>query len=70
MSWEPITLEELKALGRRIDSEYVFAENMEDLYRQLNENYSHDQWVLLRAPVQCSDKLIALLVKPRTDEED
>lgn len=67
MSWEPITLEELKEMGRRIDSEFVTADDVPDMYRQLNEKYPHDEWTLLRAPAWCGDKLVAFVVKPRVE---
>lgn len=67
MAWESISLEELKGMGKRIDSEFVVAENEPDLYTQLNTSYPHDQWALLRAPAWCGDKLVALVVKPRTE---
>lgn len=67
MSWEPITLAELKNLGKRIDAEYVVAEDVPDMYRQLNENYPHEEWTLLRAPAWCGDLLVAMVVKPRTE---
>lgn len=70
LGYEPITLQELKELGRRIDSEYVVAVDLPDLYRQLNQNYGPEKWTLLRAPGWCGDKLVALVVKPRNDEED
>ena len=67
MGWEPITLEELRGLGRRIDAEFVVAMDWADLYRQLNENYGSEQWTLLRVPVWCGDKLVAFAVRPRVE---
>ena len=67
MDWEPITLQELKELGRRIDSEYVCANSIEDMYLQLNTKYPHEEWTLLRSPGWCGDQLVALVVKPRTE---
>lgn len=64
---EPITLDELKALGRRIDSDFVFAANEAEMYEKLNANYR--SWTLLRCPVWFDDRLIAFVVKPR-DEGD
>ncbi len=66
MDWEPITIEELKVLGRRIDSETICADNLEDLYRKLSD-FPYEEWVMLRSPWWCGDKLIALIVKPRTE---
>lgn len=67
MSWQPITLEELQGLGRRIDTEFVVADSEPDLYLKLNTHYPHEQWTMLRAPAWCGDKLVALVVKPRTE---
>ena len=67
MSFEPITFEELKNLGRRIDSEFVVADTVEDMYKKLNENYPHEEWTLIRSPAWCGDKLVALVMKPRVE---
>lgn len=67
MNWEPVSFEELKELGRRIDSEFVYADSLEELYVRLNKYYPHEQWTPIRAPVWCGDKLIILMVKPRTE---
>jgi hypothetical protein len=69
MSWEPITLDELNKLGRRIVSEYVVAESMDDMYRQLNERYPYKEWTLIKSPVWCGDRLITLVVRPRRCDE-
>jgi len=69
MSWEPITLKELKELGKRIDSEVLCADSLEDLYLQLNTKYTHEKWTTLRAPVWCGDKLVLMIVKPRNDDD-
>jgi len=67
MSWEPITFEELNGLGRRIDSEYVSADTLSELYGKLNADYPNEEWTLLRVPAWCGDKLVALVVRPRSD---
>jgi len=64
MSWKPITIEELKELGTRINSEYVSAPSIEELYGKLND---YKGYVLLRAPSWCGDLLVTLVVKPRTE---
>jgi hypothetical protein len=64
----PISLKELKELGHKIDSEYVVADDFPDMFRQLNENYS--QWTLLRAPKWIGDKLVALVIRPREDDDE
>ncbi len=60
-----ITIEELRSLGQRIDSEYVIAESMEAMYRKLNEGYSAEEWTLLRSPAWCGNRIVALVVRPR-----
>lgn len=67
MSWEPISLEELKGLGARIDSEVICADSQSDLYLKLNTDYPHTEWAILRAPIWCGDKLVAVIMKPRTE---
>ena len=69
MDYEPITLEELRSLGVRIDSEMVCADSIEGLYFELNTKYGHEKWALLRAPVWCGDKLVVMIVKPRNDDD-
>jgi len=64
----PVTLEELKNLGSRIDTAMVCADSLEDLYFELNTKYTHEKWTLLRAPVWCGDKLV-MVVKPRNDDD-
>src|SRR4051812_27339803 len=66
MSWEPITLKELKGLGVRIDTEPICADSLEDLYGKLNK-FPHEEWTMIRAPWWCGDKLVALIVRPRVD---
>jgi len=65
MSWKPISLEELEGLGRRIDSELVYADSEGELYFKLNIDYPHPEWAILRAPSWCGDKLVAVVMKPR-----
>lgn len=67
MSWKPITLDELRRLGRRIDAEFVCADSDTELREKLNKNYPSDQWMMIRAPAWCGDKLVALVTKPRTE---
>lgn len=67
VNWKPITLEELKGLGRRIDAEFVFAPSESELHLKLNTEYGHEQWAILRAPVWCGDQLVAFVVKPRVE---
>ncbi len=67
MDWQPITTEELSGLGRRIDSELVVADSMEDIYLQLNTKYNSGEWVILRTPVWCGDKLVAVVLRPRKE---
>lgn len=66
-TWEPITLEELKSFGTRIDSEFVCADSMEGLCLELSTNYPHEEWVCIRGPAWCGDKLVILVVKPRVE---
>lgn len=69
MSWEPITFEELKGLGRRIDTQMVATDTLEDMYFELNTKYHYETWTMLRAPVWIGDKLVVMLVKPRNDDD-
>jgi hypothetical protein len=69
MDWKPITLEELRELGTRIDSEMIHADSLEELYFELNTKYTHEKWTLLRAPVWIEDKLVVMVVKPRNDDD-
>jgi hypothetical protein len=64
---EPITLEELKGLGSRIDTEVVIADSIEGMYSELNAKYPHEQWTLIRCPFWCGEKLVALVIKPREE---
>lgn len=66
---ESITLEEIKALRTRIDTQVVSADSVEGLYLELNTKYSDEKWVLLRAPVWIENKLVVTLVKPRNDDD-
>lgn len=68
MSWVPITDQELKELGRRITSEFVAANSQSELLGKLNDDY-FTGWTLLRAPAWVGDKLVALVVRPRTEDE-
>ena len=67
MNWEPITLEELKELGRRINPEFVVADSEPELYGELNTKYPHTEWALLKSPQWIGDKLVAFVVKPRAE---
>lgn len=67
MSFEPITFEELKKLWTRIDSEFVYADSVPEMYGKLNEGYDLDKWILIRAPAWCGDILVALVMKPREE---
>lgn len=69
MDWEPITLEELRDIGRRIDTQVVCADSIEGLYFELNTKYKAENWTSLRAPSWCGDKLMIMLVKPRNDDD-
>lgn len=70
INWEPITVEELRELGRRITARYVWAASEAELHGKMNANFPHEKWSMLRAPVWCGNQLVAMLVKPRDDEED
>ncbi len=70
MSWQPITVKELKGLGRRIDSEWVVADDVAQLYGLLNAKYPHEEWCMLRSPEWIGDKLVTLVVRPRNDEDE
>lgn len=67
--WPTISMQELKGLGARIDSTYVFAPSEPELHRILNTKYPPDKWTLLRAPMWCGDQLVTLVVKPRDDND-
>ncbi len=69
MSWEPIKFEELKGLGRRIDTQMVATDSLEEMYFELNTKYHYETWTMLRAPVWIGDKLVVMLVKPRNDDD-
>lgn len=69
-NWQPISLDELKQLGRRIDSEMVSAPHMNGpggLYEAMHK--LGDGWTTLRAPVIVGDMLVMLMVRPRDDED-
>lgn len=66
---EGVTLSDLRALGRLVDAEFVHADCEGALYNLLNTDYGPDRWTMLRAPVWCGSQLVALVVKPRRDDE-
>lgn len=67
MTYAPISMEELKKLGARITARIVSADSEPELYGELHANYPHEEWAMLRAPVWCGDKLVAVVVQPRTE---
>lgn len=66
---EELELEELRGLGRCIDSAMVCADSEEDLRLELNTKYPHEKWTTLRAPVWCGNKLVVMVVRPRNDSD-
>lgn len=75
--WEPITLDELMQLGRRIDSKYLFAKAsatakktgftgpIEELYAKLAK--LQGKWCTLGGPVLQGEYLALFVVRPRKD---
>lgn len=66
MSWQPVTIEELKGLGNRIDTAWIVADSVENLHIQLNAHGS-DHWTMITGPKWVGDKLVALIIRPRTE---
>ncbi len=78
--FEPITLEELRGLGRRIDTHMIIAKASqealcsgftgpeEEMYGKMNE--LGEGWCTLCGPTLHNGELIILMVRPRQDEED
>jgi hypothetical protein len=67
--FKPITDEEVKELGSRLDSLLIAADSIEDMYLKLNTltKNGSPNWRLLCSPRWVRDNLIAIVVKPRTE---
>lgn len=77
-TWKPITLEELKGLGRRIDCQYLFAPvskegresgftgPSEPIYRRM-EKLQKKGFVNFGGPVLHNGELVIVMIKPREE---
>lgn len=69
MTYEPLTDEEVRILGTRLDTLFIGANSVPEMYRKLNTLVKNGSpnWVLLRSPWWVKGFLIAIVVKPRAD---
>lgn len=67
--FKPITDEEVKELGSRLDSLFIAADSESDMYRKLNilTKNGSPNWKLLRSPCLIRGNFIAIVVKPRIE---
>jgi len=67
--FKPITDEEVKELGSRLDSLFIAADSVPEMYRKLNTltKNGSPNWTLLRSPWWVRDILVAIVIKPRTE---
>ena len=67
--FKPITDEEVKELGNRLDTLFIAADSVEDMYRKLNTLRKNGDlgWQLLRSPCWIRDSWIAIVIKPRVE---